>query len=66
MKVQVNGEDTEFDDSVTIAQVVERLGLRTRRVAIELNRTLVERECWQTTALRAGDRVEIVQFVGGG
>ncbi len=66
MKVQVNGEDTEFDDSVTIAQVVERLGLRTRRVAIELNRTLVERECWQSTALRSGDRVEIVQFVGGG
>ena len=66
MKVHLNGEPTEVVDDDTIAAVVERLGLQDRRVAVELNRALVERDRWKSIALQAGDSLEIVQFVGGG
>jgi sulfur carrier protein len=66
MKVHLNGEPAEIVDDDTIAAVIERLGLHDRRIAVELNRALVERDRWKSTALHAGDSLEIVQFVGGG
>jgi sulfur carrier protein len=66
MKVHLNGEPTEVVDDDTVAAVIERLGLQDRRVAVELNRALLARERWKSTALHAGDSLEIVQFVGGG
>ena len=46
--------------------LVEQLGMKADRVAVELNREIVPRERWPETALRDGDRLEIVHFVGGG
>ncbi|HYC00026.1 MAG TPA: sulfur carrier protein ThiS [Candidatus Limnocylindrales bacterium] len=66
MRVQINGEDSDVENGVTIAELVARLGLGGRRVAVELNRDVVTAEAWPTTQLRAGDVVEIVHFVGGG
>jgi len=66
MKLQINGEERSFSDGLTLAAVVEQLGVKADRVAIELNKIIVRREAWAATKLRDGDRLEIVHFVGGG
>jgi thiamine biosynthesis protein ThiS len=66
MRVQINGDEREFASELTLAALVERLGMNPQRVAIELNRAIVPRERWATTALQEGDRLEVVHFVGGG
>ena len=50
----------------TLAALVEQLGMKSDRVAIELNRDIVARDRWPATLLAEGDRLEIVHFVGGG
>jgi thiamine biosynthesis protein ThiS len=65
MKIQINGQDKEVSVS-TIADLVEQLGLKDDRVAIELNRDIVPRAKWADTPLHEGDKVEMVHFVGGG
>jgi sulfur carrier protein len=64
--VEVNGESRDVPDSITLAEFVRLLALAPERLAIELNRQVVKRADWPQTALRSGDRVEIVHFVGGG
>jgi thiamine biosynthesis protein ThiS len=66
MKLQINGEPREFQSSLTLAAMLQTLGLKPDRVAVELNRSIVARERWAETNLKEGDRLEIVQFVGGG
>ena len=66
MKITINGEEREVGSLSTLAELVERLGTKPDRVAIEVNRELIPRERWVGTALAEGDRLEIVHFVGGG
>jgi len=69
MKLQINGEERDFSGSpapLTLAALVETLGMKSDRVAVELNLDIVPRDRWATTALNGGDRLEIVHFVGGG
>lgn len=65
MQIQLNGEPFETDAS-TISRLVEALGLDTRKVAVELNLAIVPRSLHATTPVQTGDRIEVVQFVGGG
>jgi len=66
MKLQINGDFREFNGPLTLSALVEILGLKPDQVAVELNRSIVAREHWPDTDLREGDRLEVVQFVGGG
>jgi thiamine biosynthesis protein ThiS len=66
MNLIINGEDRQFDSSLTIAALLDRLGMKPDRVAVELNRVLVPRERWSATQLGDDDKLEIVHFVGGG
>jgi thiamine biosynthesis protein ThiS len=69
MKLHINGEECIFSDSpasFTLAALVERLGMKPDRVAVELNRDIVPRDRWAHTTLAEGDRLEVVHFVGGG
>lgn len=66
MNLLVNGEAASAPDSVTVAAFLERLGLPKKGVAVERNREIVPKSAYGTTRLREGDRIEIVQFVGGG
>ena len=65
MNLTINGERQVFS-AETLGALIEQLGMKPDRVAIELNREIVPREQWQRTALHDGDRLEIVHFVGGG
>ena len=66
MKLQINGEARDFDSPLTLAGLVDQLGMKADRVAIELNCSIVARDRWPETNLAEGDRLEIVHFVGGG
>ena len=66
MKLLINGQNCDFEGPLTLLGLVEQLGMKTDRVAIELNRDIVPRDRWLGTALAEGDRLEIVHFVGGG
>ncbi len=65
MNLTINGESQVFS-AENLAALVEQLGMKADRVAIELNREIVSRQQWPETRLRDGDRLEIVHFVGGG
>ena len=66
MQLTINGEDRLFEGSLTLAALLEQLGLKLDRVAVEYNKNVVPRPQWAKTVLAEGDRLEIVQFVGGG
>lgn len=66
MKIQINGDARDFPDPLSLAALLEQLGMKADRVAVELNREIVPRAQWAQTSLRDGDRLEIVHFVGGG
>lgn len=66
MNLHINGELKAFDAALTLAELVEQLGMKSDRVAIELNLKIAPRANWAETRLQDGDRLEIVHFVGGG
>jgi sulfur carrier protein len=71
MKFYINGEVRSFAEQplsspFTLAALVEILGMKSDRVAIELNRDIAPRDRWPQIELQDGDRLEIVHFVGGG
>lgn len=65
MKITVNGAEKEFPEGTTLRAVVEEFKLKPEKVAIELNRRLARSDKYDQ-ALKEGDVVEIVTFVGGG
>ena len=66
MDIALNGEPRTLPGGTTIAGLLQAEGLAGRRVAVEVNGTIVARGRHQTHALDAGDRVEIVHALGGG
>ena len=66
MKLQINGDQRELPDGLSLAALVEHLGMKPDRVAVELNLEIVPRTSWQNIHLKDGDKLEIVHFVGGG
>lgn len=66
MRLTINGKEQTFDAPLSLAQLIEQLGMKGDRVAAELNRDIVSRTQWAETALKDGDQLEIVHFVGGG
>lgn len=66
MKLIINGEEKPVDNVSSVSDLLRELGLKADRVAVELNREIAVRASWDSTQLKEGDRLEIVQFVGGG
>lgn len=66
MNLTVNGETRGFEGVTHVSALVAALGLDSRKVAVERNLEIVPRSAYAETELSDGDRIEIVQFVGGG
>ena len=66
MRIQLNGEPFELPAGQTVANLLERLDLTGKRVAVELNQDIVPRSQHAATALSEGDQVEVVHAIGGG
>jgi sulfur carrier protein len=66
MELTVNGEPHDLPAPLSVAELLARLDLTPDRVAVEVNEDVVPRGTYDVRRLAAGDRVEIVHFVGGG
>ncbi len=66
MKIFLNGQSRECATATTVASLLAETGHGERRVAVEVNREIVPRSRHGQHELRDGDRVEIVQAIGGG
>ena len=66
MKIVLNGREEDVGHDATLADLLAASGLAGRRVANEVNREIVPRSDYAARRLRADDRVEVVQAIGGG
>ncbi|MDH4028050.1 MAG: sulfur carrier protein ThiS [Nitrospirota bacterium] len=66
MKLMINGNETVLQGDLTVTGLLQSLQIEPARVAVEVNMTIVKRCDFQSHALKDGDNVEIVNFVGGG
>ena len=66
MHIQLNGEALDLPDGLSVADLLERLELTGKRVAVELNLDIVPRSQHAATRLAEGDRIEVVHAIGGG
>ena len=66
ISVSINGEQWRIALGLSVAALLDGLGLDRRKVAVERNEEIVPRSLYADTALAEGDRLEIVHFIGGG
>ena len=66
LQIQVNGECRDCRSGATVGDLLRELGIKTERVAVELNLEILDRQEFDRCGLKAGDRVEILSFIGGG
>ena len=66
MIITLNGDRYELASPVTVSSLLAQLDIDPRRVAVEHNLVVLKRATFETTTVREGDQVEIVNFVGGG
>ena len=66
MTVTLNGEPLELSGPLTVTELLTRLDIDARRVAVEHNVVVLKRAAFDETVVHEGDQVEIVNFVGGG
>jgi len=66
MKIIVNGETKEFKDSITLLEVIKELNLDGKVMASAINMEIVKQDRWAKTILKDGDKLELLDFVGGG
>ena len=64
--ITLNGDPYPLDADLRLTALLERLNMRRTRVAVEINHQIVPRARYDETIVRAGDHVEIINFVGGG
>lgn len=66
MKLMINGNETELGNNLTVSGLLEDLKIEPARVAVEVNLHIIRKCDYEKHALKDGDAVEIVNFVGGG
>ena len=66
MNLTVNGESRTFEHPLSVHQLLSELSLNEKRVVIELNEAIVDKDSYVDTPLSDGDSLEIIQFVPGG
>jgi len=66
MQVMLNGVAAEIRDNSSVAELLDQLQIGRERVAVEVNLDIVPKAAHDSHLLSAGDRIEIVHFVGGG
>jgi thiamine biosynthesis protein ThiS len=66
LKIRLNGDPFETEGPLTVLQLLERLQIDPRRVAVEHNLAILKRDRYAASTIGDGDSIEIVNFVGGG
>jgi thiamine biosynthesis protein ThiS len=66
LRIRLNGDPYEIAGPLSVAELLARLEIDARRVAVEHNLVVLKRDAFERTAVADGDEIEIVNFVGGG
>ncbi|MDD5156803.1 sulfur carrier protein ThiS [Sulfurimonas sp.] len=66
MKLIINGEQKEFEDELTLGEVLRELGLVDKVMAAAVNMEIVKQKEWDSYPMRSDDKLELLDFVGGG
>jgi thiamine biosynthesis protein ThiS len=66
MTIRLNGDPREMAGPLSVSALLEQLEIDARRVAVELNTAVVKKAAYDSSVIKDGDDVEIVNFVGGG
>ncbi len=66
MKLTVNGKDIETKNEITVLELLRELKIEDKTMAAAVNMNVVKKEEWDKFRLKEGDRVEFLNFVGGG
>ena len=66
LRISLNGEPRMLAAGLTVANLLDTLGLDRRKVAVERNEAIVSRSAYEQTTIADGDQFEIVHFIGGG
>lgn len=66
MEVTINGEIKKFESSITLSEVLKELSLEGKVMAAAVNMTIVKQNSWEKYTLNEGDKIELLDFVGGG
>ncbi|SHO80425.1 hypothetical protein MNB_SV-15-780 [hydrothermal vent metagenome] len=66
MKLKVNGEIQDIKDNITINELISTLGIEVKVMAGAVNMKIIKKDDWDSYILKDGDKVEFLDFVGGG
>ncbi len=66
IKIKINGKINRIDDKTKLSDLVKKLKVPLKKVAIELNREIVDKKNLNKINLKVNDKIEIVHFIGGG
>ena len=66
IKIKINGKINKIDDKTKLSELVKNLKVTLKKVAIELNREIVDKKNLNKINLKVNDKIEIVHFIGGG
>ena len=66
IKIKINGKINRINDKTKLSDLVKKLKVPLKKVAIELNREIVDKKNLNKINLKVNDKIEIVHFIGGG
>jgi len=66
MKININGNEKEFEQNGTLKTVIEQLQIEDKVMAAAFNMNIVKKENWENYLLEENDKLELLEFVGGG
>lgn len=66
MKIIINGDEIEIDNNLSVAEVLKKLNLEDRVMAVALNMNIIKQDVWSQQRVSEGDKLEFLDFVGGG
>jgi sulfur carrier protein len=66
IKIKINGKLSIINDNLTLLSYLKRLNIPLKKVAIELNQVIMDKNKLNKIQLKMGDKIEIVHFIGGG
>jgi len=66
MIIIINSEKKEFDSSITLSNVLKKLSLDGKVMAAAINMEIIKQDLWDTQKFKDGDKLELLDFVGGG
>ena len=66
MQITINGENKEIKKNTTIKELLDSLGVLDKTMAVAVNMKIVKKDNWNKFVLNEGDKIEALNFVGGG